>query len=77
MNMNLKIFDLRCFIALCTYKNFTKAADKICISQPPFSRIIQKLEADMQNILIDRTQGSFTLISLGKRFLEEAQQIAH
>lgn len=74
MSMNLKIFDMRCFIALCANKNFTKAADKMCISQPPFSRIIQKLEASMGGMLIDRSQNSFTLTTLGEKFLEEAQQ---
>ncbi len=75
MGINLKIFDLRCFIALCTHKSFTKAANKMCISQPPFSRIIQKLEADMMGGLIDRSQSSFKLTYLGEQFLEEAKQI--
>ena len=75
MSINLKIFDLRCFIALCAYKNFTKAAEYMCISQPPFSRIIQKLEGEMRGALIDRTTTkSFALTLLGKMFLEEAQQ---
>jgi len=75
MSINLKIFDLRCFIALCAHKNFTKAAEEMCISQPPFSRIIQKLELELRGLLIDRTTKSFTLTSLGKRLLKEAQQI--
>lgn len=74
MSINLKIFDLRCFIALCAHKNFTKAANEVCISQPPFSRIIQKIEYEMGGILVNRTTKSFTLTSLGKMLLEEAQQ---
>ena len=74
MSINLKIFDLRCFIALCTHKNFTKAAEEVCISQPPFSRIIQKLESQMGGTLIDRSSKSFNITPLGERFLEEAQQ---
>lgn len=73
MSIRFKIFDLQCFIALCAYKNFTKAAQKMCISQPPFSRIIQKLELDMEGGLIDRSAQSFTLTLLGQNFLEEAQ----
>jgi DNA-binding transcriptional LysR family regulator len=75
MSINLKIFDLRCFIALCAHKNFTKAAEEMFISQPPFSRIIQKLEIEMRGLLIDRTTKSFALTSLGKRLLDEAQKI--
>lgn len=74
MGMNLKIFDLRCFMALCAHKSFTKASEEMCISQPPFSRIIQKLESEMRGVLIDRTTKSFTLTSLGQMLLEEAQQ---
>lgn len=74
MSIKLKVFDLRCFIALCAHKNFTKAAEEVCISQPPFSRIIQKLESDMGGILIARSSKSFSITPLGKRFLEEAQQ---
>lgn len=75
MSIKFKIFDLQCFIALCTYKNFTKAAQKMCISQPPFSRIIQKLELEMRGELIDRSTRSFNLSFLGKYFLEEAQKV--
>lgn len=74
MSINLKIFDLRCFVALCSYKNFTRAAAEMCISQPPFSRIIQKLETEMKGALIERSTRSFTLTLLGQRFLEEAKQ---
>lgn len=75
MGISFKVFDLRCFVALCSYESFTKAADLMCISQPPFSRIIQKLESEMSGTLIDRSQRSFTLTSLGKKFREEALKI--
>ena len=70
--MNLKIFDLRCFIALCRKKNFTKAAEEMHISQPPFSRIIQKLEFEMRGMLVDRKQNLFLLTPLGEKLLEAA-----
>ena len=72
--MNLKIFDLRCFIALCKKGNFTKAAEEMHISQPPFSRIIQKLEFDMRGMLVDRKQKSFSLTSLGEKLLHAAEK---
>ena len=74
MSIKFKIFDLQCFITLCVYKNFTKAAQRMCISQPPFSRIVQKLELEMRGRLIDRSTKLFTLTSLGKNFLEEAKK---
>lgn len=72
--MRLKIFDLRCFIALCKRKNFTRAAEEMYISQPPFSRIIQKLEFDMGGMLVDRKQKSFSLTPLGEKLLEAAEK---
>jgi DNA-binding transcriptional LysR family regulator len=77
MGISFKVFDLRCFVALCSHESFTKAADKMCISQPPFSRIIQKLESEMSGTLIDRSQRSFALTTLGKKFKEEALKIIH
>ena len=76
MSMNLKIFDLRCFITLSAHKNFTKAAQEMHISQPPFSRIIQKIEFEMGAVLINRSP-SFSLTPLGKSFLKEAQQMVN
>ena len=72
--MNLKIFDLRCFIALCRKKNFTKAAEEMHISQPPFSRIIQKLEFEMRGMLVYRKQNLFLLTPLGEKLLEAAER---
>lgn len=72
--MNLKIFDLRCFVALCKYRNFTKAAQEMYISQPPFSRIIKKLEFEMRGILVERSKNTFSLTQLGESFLKVAQE---
>lgn len=73
LGMNLKIFDLRCFIVLYKMKSFTKAAQEMHISQPPFSRIIQKLEFDMGGILVDRSQKAFSLTPLGEKLLNAAE----
>lgn len=51
--MNLRY--LRYFTTLIEEKSFTKAAEKLCIAQPPLSRQIKNLEEDLGVILIDRT----------------------
>lgn len=75
MNMKLKMYDLECFSKLCKYKNFTKAAEKMFISQPAFSRIIQKLEATIGCPLVNRCQSNFALTSIGERVLEEVHDV--
>lgn len=75
--MNLKIFDLRCFITLCRRGSFTKAAEEMHVSQPPFSRIIQKLEFDMRGMLVNRKQKFFSLTPLGEKLLDAAEKTVH
>ena len=75
MSIKIKIFDMQCFLALFHHKNFTKAAQSMCISQPPFSRIIQKIELNMKGTLIERSKKSFVLTPLGKEFLKESQKL--
>lgn len=51
--MNIRY--LRYFTTLIEEQSFTKAAEKLCIAQPPLSRQIKNLEDDLGVELIDRT----------------------
>jgi DNA-binding transcriptional LysR family regulator len=75
MSLKLKIYDLKCFVALSELKSFTKAADKMLISQPAFSRIIQKLESTVGTQLVDRYCGSISLTISGEIFLTESNHL--
>ena len=55
--------------------NFTRAAEKLCIAQPPLSRQIQELEAELGTKLFVRKPHALQLTEEGILFRQYAQQI--
>ena len=71
--MNLPV--LKYFIVVSECRNFTKAAERLFITQPTLSRQIQELEKEMGTPLLQRNGRSLMLTDAGKRFLKEAKEI--
>lgn len=71
--MDLRL--LRYFLAVAGERNFTRAAERLHIAQPPLSRAIQQLEDEMGAPLLDRTVRPLSLTPLGQLVREQAQQI--
>jgi DNA-binding transcriptional LysR family regulator len=67
--------QIRYFLVLANELNFTRAADRLHISQPPLTRQIQQLEASMGVVLFERTTRGVALTQAGAVFLEEARKI--
>jgi DNA-binding transcriptional LysR family regulator len=67
--------QLRYFVTLANERNFTRAADRLHIAQPPLSRQIQQLESEIGADLIDRTSRPLGLTRAGRLFYEQAVQI--
>ncbi|GAB2562512.1 LysR family transcriptional regulator [Dyella jejuensis] len=67
--------QLRYFIAVAEELSFTRAAQRLHLSQPPLSQQIQALEQDLGTRLLERDKRNVALTAPGKLFLEQARQI--
>jgi len=69
-------FDqLKSFVVLADELHFGRAAELLNMTQPPLSRQIQKLEAELEFALFDRTKRAVCLTAAGRAFHGEAQKI--
>jgi DNA-binding transcriptional LysR family regulator len=66
---------LRCFVTVAEEMHFGRAAERMNMSQPPFSRQIQILEHVLAVKLLERTSRSVKLTPAGQIFLPEARHI--
>lgn len=71
----MELRHIRYFKAVAEEKNFTRAAEKLAIAQPPLSRQIQDLETELGTNLFVRTPHKVTLTEEGELFLQYASQI--
>jgi DNA-binding transcriptional LysR family regulator len=67
--MNISLRQLQAFVAVAKYQSFTKAADKIHVTQAGLSAMIRELEAHLGGRLFARTTRSVELNEMGKSFL--------
>lgn len=67
--------QLKSFVAVVEYKSFTKAAEKLFLSQPSVSTHIQKLEEELHSRLIIRTTKSIEITPRGLELYDCACEI--
>ena len=66
---------LTCFLAVADELNFSRAAQRLHMSQPPLSQQIRLLEQEMGAQLFERSRRAVTLTPAGLLLQEKARQI--
>jgi DNA-binding transcriptional LysR family regulator len=75
MAINFDLNDLLAFRAVADLGNFRKAAESVHISQPAFSRRIDKLEKALGAKLLERTTRRVNLTTVGRDFDRQIRHI--
>lgn len=62
--------QIKCFLEIANEKSFTKAANKLYMTQPAISRYIASLEKDLGLCLFDRINKQVTLTKAGELYYD-------
>jgi len=71
----MTITQLRYVLAVAEHRNFTKAAQKVFVTQPTLSMQIQKLEDELTVQIFDTVKKPIGLTEVGEKIVEQACSI--
>ena len=71
----MKLIQLEYFVRIVEEQSFTKAAEKLFISQPALSKTIQSMEKELKVSLFSRNPGVATLTEDGNTVYKYAKDI--
>lgn len=73
----MTITQLHYVLAVAEHKNFTKAAQKVFVTQPTLSMQIQKLEEELNIQIFDRGKKPIELTEVGEKIVQQARNIVN
>ena len=68
----MELGELKVFVTVATEHSFSRAAIKLCRTQPAVSQAVRRLEEDLGEPLFDRSTKSAKLTPAGDALLPEA-----
>ncbi|AUO25824.1 LysR family transcriptional regulator [Pseudomonas sp. NC02] len=71
----LELRQLRAFVAIAEEGYITRAAERLGMQQPPLTRLLQSLEAELGVVLMERLPRGVRPTTAGLALLEEARHI--
>ena len=75
LQARMELRHLRYFIAIAEERSFSRASEKLHVSQPPLSRQIRDLEAELGGKLLDRSRQGVRLTRLGTAILARSRAL--
>ncbi|QDF68221.1 LysR family transcriptional regulator [Shewanella sp. SNU WT4] len=73
--MNVPLKSLRCFLTLAEMGNYTRAAEKLFLTQPTLTKLIQRLEESLGEPLLVRNNQRVALTPAGVLLVDSATQM--
>lgn len=71
----MELRHLRSFLAVAETLNFSRAAERLHLSQPALSRQVQELELGLTVTLFSREKGRVALTDAGRTLIEHAREL--
>lgn len=73
----MELRQLRYLLAIAEEGNFTRAAEKVFVSQSALSQQIQTLEQELETILLERSRKGIRLTPAGQILCDHAWRVVH